>query len=133
MSHNIYPALIDFNLPKQSKMFYILFVNLTFNTFFFQSVLPPVLANITKIHFLSIFRLILWFIYCFVAYFYNYIVVVCAFMATALMIRLNCVKLGYTRDQLIISTILDLSYDKIDKWIFLQIKRWVLFTLRLYY
>ena len=42
-------------------------------------------------------------------------------MATALMIRLNCVKLGYTRDQLIISTILDLSSDKIDKWIFLQI------------
>ena len=54
-------------------------------------------------------------------------------MATSLMIRLNCVKLGYTRDQLIISTILDLSYDKIDKWIFLQIERWVLFTLRLYY
>ena len=44
-------------------------------------------------------------------------------MATSLMIRLNCVKLGYTRDQLIISTILDLSYDKIDKWIFLQIHR----------
>ena len=44
-------------------------------------------------------------------------------MATALMIRLNCIKLGYTRDQLIISTILDLLCDKIDKCIFLQIYR----------
>ena len=66
--------LIYLNSPR---CFISFFVNLTFSTFFFQSVLPPVLANITKIHFLSIFRLILWFIYCFVAYFYNYIVVVC--------------------------------------------------------